>query len=310
MEYARMRLALATSLALLAVAGTAQAQSAVTLYGIVDDGFNWTSNSGGHNLYNLSSGVMQASRWGMRGREELGGGLVALFVLENGFDLNNGSLAQKNRGSTQGLMFGRQAYVGLSSALGTVLLGRQYDSAVDYVGPFESGTQWAGYIGAHPGDLDNLNNAYRVNNAIKYASKPYNGFRFGGVYSLGGVAGAVSRNQLWSLGAGYANGPLTLGVGYLNARNPNVGFFGDNGASTAATASANFISSPVYSGYASARTYQVMAAGAAYVFGAATVGATYSNVQFKNLGEAATSGPNPLGYSGTATFNTAEVNFK
>ncbi len=51
----------------------------MTLYGIVDDGFNWTSNSGGHNLYNLSSGVMQASRWGLRGREELGGGLAALF---------------------------------------------------------------------------------------------------------------------------------------------------------------------------------------------------------------------------------------
>jgi predicted porin len=130
------------------------------------------------------------------------------------------------------------------------------------------------------------------------------------VYSLGGVAGEASRNQLWSLGAAYANGPLTLGVGYLNARNPNVGFFGDNGASTAATASANFISSPVYSGYASARTYQVMAAGAAYVFGAATVGATYSNVQFKNLGETVASGPNPRGYSGNANFNNAEINFK
>ncbi|AOK06731.1 porin [Burkholderia sp. AU28942] len=305
-----MRLALATSLALLTVAGTAQAQSAVTLYGIVDDGFNWTSNSGGHNLYNLSSGVMQASRWGLRGREELGGGLAALFVLENGFDLNNGSLAQKNRGSTQGLMVGRQAYVGLSSALGTVLLGRQYDSAVDYVGPFESGTQWAGYIGAHPGDLDNLNNAYRVNNAIKFVSKAYDGITFGGVYSFGGVAGAVSRNQLWSLGAGYANGPLTLGVAYLNARNPNVGFFGDNGASTPPTASANFISSPVYSGYASARTYQVVAAGAAYAFGAATLGATYTNVQFKNLGDTVNSGPNPRGYAGDAIFNNVEVNIK
>ncbi|AQH00252.1 porin [Burkholderia sp. KK1] len=305
-----MRLALGTSLALLAIAGTAQAQSAVTLYGIVDDGFNWTSNSGGHNLYNLSSGVMQASRWGLKGREELGGGLAALFVIENGFDLNNGSLAQKNRGSTQGLMFGRQAYVGLSSAYGTVSIGRQYDSVVDYVGPFESGTQWAGYIGAHPGDLDNLNNAYRVNNAIKFASKQYYGFTFGGVYSLGGVAGAVSRNQLWSLGAGYANGPLTLGVGYLNARNPNAGFFGDNGASAPPTASANFISSPVYSGYASARTYQVVAAGAAYAFGPATLGATYSNAQFKNLGDTVNSGPNPRGYTGNANFNNVEVNFK
>jgi predicted porin len=306
-----MRLTLSASAVLLfAVAGAAHAQSTVTLYGIVDDGFNWTSNSGGHTLYNMSSGVLQASRWGVRGREDLGGGLAALFVLENGFDLTNGSLGQKNRGSTQGLMFGRQAYVGLTSPYGTVTLGRQYDSVVDYVGPFESGTQWAGYLGAHPGDLDNINNAYRVNNALKFASKPYYGITFGGVYSLGGVAGAMSRNQLWSLGAGYANGPLTLGVGYLNARNPNVGFFGDNGASTAATASANFISSPVYSGYASAHTYQVAAAGAAYAFGAATIGATYSNIQFKSLGDTANSGPNPRGYSGNASFNNVEVNFK
>jgi predicted porin len=191
-----------------------------------------------------------------------------------------------------------------------VLLGRQYDSVVDYVGPFESGTQWAGYIGAHPGDLDNMNNAYRVNNAVKYTSRSYGGLTFGGLYSLGGVAGDVSRNQVWSAGARYANGPLSLGVGYLNARNPNVGYFGDNGASTASTATGNFISSPVYTGYASARTYQVVAAGAAYQIGAATLGATYSNIQFKNLGDTATSGPNLRGYSGNATFNNVEVNFK
>ena len=96
------------------------------------------------------------------------------------------------------------------------------------------------------------------------------------------------------------NGPLTLGVGYLNARNPNVGFFGDNGASTRGTASANFISSPVYSGFASARTYQVIAAGAAYVFGPATFGATYSNIQFKSLGDTVAPVPNPRGYRGNA----------
>lgn len=308
--YRQITFALSASFGWLLMASSAQAQSSVTLYGIIDDGVTWTSNAGGHNLYSLASGVIQASRWGLRGKEDLGGGLSALFVLENGFDLSSGSLAQKNRGSTQGLMFGRQAYVGLSSAYGTMLLGRQYDSVVDYVGPFESGTQWAGYIGAHPGDLDNMNNAYRVNNAIKYTSKPYDGFTFGGVYSLGGVAGDVSRNQVWSMGAGYVSGPLSLGAGYLNARNPNVGFFGNNGASTAASASANFISSPVYSGYASARSYQDVAAGVAYVIGAATVGATYSNVQFKNLGDTAASGPNPRSYRGNATFNNAEVNFK
>ncbi|MEA3099492.1 porin [Caballeronia mineralivorans] len=290
--------------------GLAHAQSSVTLYGIVDDGFNWTSNAGGTHLYNVSSGVIQASRWGLRGGEDLGGGLKAVFVLENGFDLNSGSLGQKNRGSSQGLEFGRQAYVGLSSNFGTVTLGRQYDSVVDYVGQFEAGDQWGGYIAAHPGDLDNINNAYRVNNALKYASANYSGFTFGGVYSLGGIAGDYSRNQLWSVGAGYSNGPVMLAAAYLNARNPNVGFFGDNGASTAATASTNFISSPVYSGYASAHTYQVIAAGGAYTFGRATVGATYSNTQFLNLGDTATSGPNPKAYTGNATFNNAEINFK
>ena len=288
----------------------AHAQSSVTLYGIIDEGFNWTSNSGGKSLYNLSSGVMQGSRWGLRGAEDLGGGLKAIFVLENGFDVNNGSLGQKNRGSTQGLMFGRQAYVGLSSPYGTMTLGRQYDSVVDYVGPLEVGTQWGGYIAAHPGDLDNFNNAYRVNNAIKFTSADYSGLRFGGVYSLGGIAGETTRNQVWSVGAGYTRGPLVLGAAYLNARKPNVGFFGDNGASTAPAANANFISSPVYSGYASAHTYQVIGAGGAYTFGAATIGATYSNVQFKSLGDTVTSGPNPRGYTGNATFNNAEVSFK
>ncbi|MGU7774391.1 porin [Burkholderia sp. MR1-5-21] len=291
-------------------AGAVHAQSAVTLYGIVDDGVGWTSNAGGHSLYGMSSSVIQAGRWGLRGSEDLGGGMRAVFTLENGFDPNTGSLGQKNRGSTQGLMFGRQAYVGLSGGWGTVLAGRQYDSVVDFVGPFEAGTQWGGYVTAHPGDLDNLNNAYRVNNAIKFSSPTFYGFRLGGVYSLGGVAGEVTRNQVWSIGVGYANGPLTAGAAYLNARNPNVGFFGDNGASTAATASGNFISSPVYSGYASARTYQVAAVGAAYAIGAATVGATYSNTQFRQLGDTAASGPNPLGYRGHATFDNVEVNFK
>ncbi|MDR5747886.1 porin [Caballeronia sp. LZ029] len=290
---------------------SAHAQSSVTLYGILDEGFNWNSNAGGKNLYNLTSGVMQGSRWGLKGAEDLGGGFKAIFVLENGFDVSNGSLGQRNyRGSTQGLMFGRQAYVGVSSTYGTVTLGRQYESIVDYVGQFEAATQWGGFISSHPGDLDNFNNLYRANNAVKFTSVNYGGLTFGGLYSLGGVAGDTTRNQVWSVGANYARGPVSFSAAYLNARNPNVGFFGDNGASTAVTPAASTIASPVYSGYASAHTYQVIGAGGSYNFGAATIGATYSNIQFKNLGDTATSGPNPLGYQGNAKFNNAEVNFK
>src|ERR1700761_1615160 len=186
--------------------GVAHAQSSVTLYGIIDEGINYTSNvqtagtprRSGNHLYNLSSGVLQGSRWGLRGTEDLGGGLKAIFVLENGFDTNTGKLGQG------GLLFGRQAFVGLSSNYGSITLGRQYDSAVDYVGPLEVGDQWGGYITAHPGDLDNLNNDYRVNNSIKLTSNNYNGLTFGGLYSLGGVAGETGRYQILSLGRGYA----------------------------------------------------------------------------------------------------------
>ncbi|MGH8782749.1 porin [Paraburkholderia sp.] len=290
-----MKKSLLALTALGAFAGVAHAQSSVTLYGIIDEGFNINTNAGGKHLYNLSSGVLQGSRWGLRGTEDLGGGLKAIFVLENGFDVNTGKLGQG------GLMFGRQAYVGLSSPFGTVTAGRQYDSVVDYVGPLEVGDQWGGYIAAHPGDLDNFNNAYRVNNAVKFTSANYGGLTFGGLYSFGGTAGDFSRNQTFSVGAGYSNGPLVLGVGYLNARTPSSasGLFGNNTTSTTPAA----VTSPVYAGYASAHTYQVIGAGGAYTFGAATIGATYSNIKFMNFTSGAFANQ-------TATFNNGELNFK
>lgn len=302
-----MKKLLYVALALGMTSGVALAQSSVTLYGIVDEGLNINNNADGHHQYYLFSGVLQGSRFGLRGTEDLGGGLAAIFTIENGFDLNTGKLGQG------GLMFGRQAYVGLSSRYGAVTLGRQYDSVVDYVGPFGAGEQWGGTYVAHPSDTDNMNNTNRTNNAIKFTSASYDGFRFGGVYALGGVAGNVSRNQIWSLGAGYSNGPLALGIGYLNVRNPNTAFYGAGGT-VAATVNgvpgSNFGASPTISGYASAHTQQVVAVGAAYGIGAATIGAVYSNVKYMSLGDR-TSGPVPAGgISGTATFNNAELNFK
>ncbi len=295
-----MKRSLLALAALGAFADTAHAQSSVTLYGIIDEGFNINTNYNGHHQYDLSSGVLQGSRWGLRGTEYLGGGLRAIFVLENGFDVNNGKLGQG------GLMFGRQAYVGIGSAqFGTLTLGRQYDSVVDYVGPLEAGGQWGGYIAAHPDDLDNFNNAYRTNNTIKFTSVKYAGLTFGGTYSFGGNAGNFSQNQIWSLGAAYSNGPLTLGVGYLNARTPNSfgGMF--NNGTTSAPLSAT--KAPVYAGFSSANTYQVIGAGGAYTFGAATLGLTYSNVSFRDLGA---NGKTMYRAGENASFNNVEANFK
>lgn len=284
-----------------ALPAMAHAQGSVTLYGVIDEGVNYQSNAGGKALYNLSSGVIQGSRWGLKGREDLGGGLAAIFVLENGFDINTGALGQGGR------MFGRQAYVGLSSnRYGTLMLGRQYDPLVTSLGEFAVGDQWGGYITAHPGDLDNFNNTVRTNNAIKYTSANLGGFSFSGMYAPGGVAGSVTANQVWSVGADYVSGPIRLGAAYLNARTPNAGFF-SNSSSTTITPATVALSSPVTTGFISAHSYSVAAAAGAYTFGRATVGVTYSSIRYAGLGDLS-SGANPHGYSGTAVFDNVEAN--
>lgn len=291
---------IAVCAAMSALTGVAHAQSTVTLYGVIDQGVNMITNVGGGRVYNLTSGVMMGSRWGLKGSEELGGNLKAIFTIENGFDGSTGKFTQG------GLGFGRQAFVGLSSPYGTVTLGRQYDSVVDYVGVQIAADVFGGYIAAHPGDVDNFNNSFRANNAIKFTSSNYRGFTFGGLYSFGGVAGDFTRNQLFSLGAGYKSGPLQLGIGYLNARNPNVGFFGNSTTGTP-SASVTNLASAVTRGFGSAHTYQVIGAAGTYTFGRASIGVTYSNVKFENLGSTFSA---PTYAGETATFNVGELNFR
>ncbi|AOZ09083.1 porin [Cupriavidus malaysiensis] len=287
--------------ALGALSDVAHAQSSVALYGVVDEGLNYNSNAGGSRLYNLTSGGLQGSRWGLRGREDLGGGLAALFALESGFNASNGKAGQG------GLAFGRQALVGLAGDFGTVTLGRQYDALVDSVGAFAAAGQWGTAMSAHAGDIDNFNNSYRANHTVKYRSAAHAGLTFTGTYSLGGVAGDVAANQVWSLGARYGGGPLAFGMAYLNARTPaaNAGsLFGNN----TSTGTPSAVTSPVYRGFTSANTYQVIGIGAAYAIGAATIGATYSNIRFMHLG--AVPGLNAMRYAGTVAFDNAEINVK
>ncbi len=316
-----MRRIFAVSL-VLACAG-AHAQSSVLLYGLIDLGVQYTNNAqtGGQpgHLTGASQIAMtdahatglSGSRWGLRGSEDLGGGLKTIFVLENGFMANTGVLAQG------GAEFGRQAYVGLvSSSLGTLTIGRQYDPYLESLQPLSAPGTFAGYMGSHPDDVDNLSNTNRVNNAIKFSSNRYAGFSAEGMYSLGGVAGSVGTNQIWSLGGSYANGLVSAGVGYLNARDPNVSFYGntpnkgvatvDNIGSLGSASAAQ--SNPVYAGYASAKTLQLIGAGLALNFSGATVAAIVTDTRFSGLG--ATSAPNPRGYRGDTSFLSAELSVR
>ena len=123
-----------------ALSGAASAQSSVTLYGLIDTGVGYANVDGTYtdpatgrrtsidnSRIGSTTGTTAGSRWGLRGKEDLGDGLYAVFQLESGFDSRNGSSLQNNR------LFGREATVGLGSAeWGEIRLGRQYNVAARY----------------------------------------------------------------------------------------------------------------------------------------------------------------------------------
>jgi general bacterial porin, GBP family len=264
------------AVALLGVlASAAHAQSSVTLYGLIDVGITYTNSQltshGGHSNWQETSGAVDGSRWGLRGAEDLGGGLKAIFTLENGFNVNNGTLGQGGR------EFGRQAFVGLSSIdYGSVTLGRQYDSMVDYVGPLAlTGTQYGGTHFAHPFNNDNLNNnSFSINNSIKYQSVNYAGFRFGGLYGFSNAAGAFANNRAYSVGMSYSWGPLNLAAGYLHL---------NNGATSQAAANFNSNGAVTDGQTLVAARQQTWGAGANYAFGPAIVGFVYTQTNLTQL---------------------------
>src|ERR1700686_5810934 len=262
--------AICMTLSCLFVAG-AHAQNSVTLYGVIDEGFDYTNNVNGKKDYELQSGYAQGSRWGLKGAEDLGGGVKAIFTLENGFNVNNGTLGQGGR------EFGRQAFVGLSSIdYGSVTLGRQYDSMVDYVGPLAlTGTQYGGTHFAPPFNNDNLNNnSFSINNSIKYQSVNYAGFRFGGLYGFSNAAGAFANNRAYSLGMSYKFCPLNLAAGYLHL---------NNGATSQAAANFNSNGAVTDGQTLVAARQQTWGAGANYRFGPAIVGFVYTQTNLTQL---------------------------
>ena len=276
-----------TASVLAALGASAHAQSSVTLYGVIDEGFDFTNNVRGNKAYELQSGYAQGSRWGLKGSEDLGGGLKAVFQLENGFNVNNGRLGQG------GLMFGRQAYVGLASAqYGTVTLGRQYDSLVDYLAQTTANGNWAGYLFSHPYDNDNTDNSFRVNNTVKYTSPTFAGFQFGGTYSFSNSTN-FANNRQYSVGGQYANGGLLVAAAYLQANQPSSSAGGaiNNGGDQnfAATllrvfgAGVNYSFGPATLGFAYTNTYLVQPTSTEYVGSITPAAGTLSNLRFQNF---------------------------
>ena len=89
----KSRLLVMTCLAAIATAGWAQ--SKVELYGIVDAGVTQVSGLKGGSITQLASGVMEGSRFGVRGQEDLGDGYRAIFTLENRFEVDTGGISNR-----------------------------------------------------------------------------------------------------------------------------------------------------------------------------------------------------------------------
>jgi len=221
-------------------AGAASAQSSVTLYGIIDIGIQYQSISAdnfkntGESDGNLSSsrfGMAQSTqngnRWGLRGTEDLGNGLRAVFVLESGFDASNGGSGQGGR------LFGRQSTLGLASnQWGQVDLGRQTNMASKYfaaVDPFG-----AGFSQANIGMAFGSANTVRYSNMVMYQTPSISGFNAGVGYSFdpalssnltAGVDStdypSMNNTRAVTVGLNYSNGPLYLAAAYDQAWGPN-----------------------------------------------------------------------------------------
>lgn len=226
--------------AMLACCSAAWAQSKVTLYGVIDTNIEYVNNVSptlpgtpgfpgpASNKFAMSSGGLSGTRWGLRGEEDLGAGAKGVFVLESGFGSDDGKMQQGGR------IFGRQAFVGLQSNLGTLTFGRQYTSLFEALANFSPtaySTQYEPVI-----FMTGLN--FRSDNMVKYTGA-FGSFTanahwtFGnGVFGGGEVPGQFNRDNGYGVGLSYLSGPFGAAVGF-DATHPSMTVFGDSGVGKA-----------------------------------------------------------------------------
>lgn len=239
------------------IGGMAQAQSSVTLYGLVDAGLLFTNKtlnaSTGQNAgsqYSMIDSGLSPSQFGLMGTEDLGGGLKAEFKLESGISVANGGFGDSN-----GYIFGRQAWVALSSNLGEVKAGLQFSPyflslyELDPRGASQFGSSLITY-------LDNVVGTGIFNaNAISYTSPTIADLQGSVMFAFGGEAGNFQAGRQYSGSLKYDNGSLMV----------DAAFYDGNGGGT--------VDTPI----PTTMEFEGRMIGASYKFGKVTVKASFSN---------------------------------
>ncbi len=219
------------ALAVLTVSGAAFAQSTVTLYGRIDLGAAYNSSAtnikGSTPKLSMASGQAGASRFGVKGTEDLGGGLKADFLIEAGVAADTGGVTQ---------LGDRNVYADLNGGFGAVRVGRFLNPQLLQVGKFAAfGTDYAG----SGGNIMHVEGA-RYNNAVSYttpaiagfsatvmtAFEESNTFRVAQPLSASATTPTVTLpnsstgnavpalKKPVNIGLNYANGPIAVGVAY------------------------------------------------------------------------------------------------
>jgi len=203
-------------------AAPAMAQSNVTLYGIADVGVGH-AKSGDTTFTGIINGAVSGSRFGLKGSEDLGNGLKAVFVLEQGYTVGDGQAISSSR------QFHRQAWAGLKGGFGTVALGRQYAPGYKYPGKFSAGipgtvfNSQALLVNSIPGASIHPGTDARWNNSISYILGDAGGLMAEAIYSFQNNQSGDDRSDddRAGVGVGYASGPLGVGVVYHRSKRPD-----------------------------------------------------------------------------------------
>jgi predicted porin len=264
----------ATAVALSAVAASAQTAN-VTIYGSIRTAVEWAKYSGPASSTKITSLDNVSSRFGLRGSESLGGGMNAIFQLESGVGSDDGT----------GAIASREAWVGLQGGFGTVKLGYGLTAYDDVLG-------WAHHQGAN--SFENRNNGVsggagfakqdlftnyrgsaqcnssafdaRYGNSLTYETPNFSGFSVRTTYGFLGEAAKDSCTG-FDTAVKYNNGPVRVGLTYVNHRN----FTGIGGGATTGLITVKH-NQDVIRGYAS------------FDAGVVKVDATYEQARYKPAG--------------------------
>jgi predicted porin len=250
----KVRMAVPSLVALLCC-GSAKAQASATLYGVVDAGIDFANHQvGGGSVVRQSSANVAGSRWGLRGAEDLGGGLKAVFVLESGFDADTGKSGQGGR------LFGRMAYVGMQGQWGSVLVGRQQNEMFDLIGafdPMQIAPKWSILN-------QDLVFASRADNTVKYVGT-FGGLTASAMYSFGAESNTTNGSEVpgnsklgreYGFRVSYSSGPFSVGSAYDEINTGTVTTNPDAKTRRAVlTGTYDFSAIKLFAGYRWARAY-------------------------------------------------------